>query len=123
MAAVAIDQFVESIREPGTSNLSPSRLAMRFGLEQQDLAALARVHRNTLRLHPESARVQASLRDILRVLSAAAEVQPDVERAMFLIKNAPIATFGHRPLLEVVREGRADDAVEYLRSVSAGFVG
>ncbi len=76
MAAVFAD-LLESTREPGTSWFSASGVASILGLQQQDLAGLARVHRNTLGTHPESLRLQTALRDIMRVLSAAAMVQPD----------------------------------------------
>ncbi len=123
MSAVQIEQFVESVREPGTLNLSPVRIAEALGLQQQDLASVARVHRNTMRLHPESSRVQASLRDILRVASALAELQPDLQRAMFMLKNTPVREFGHRPLLDVIGEGRVEDVLTYVRSIESGYVG
>lgn len=56
MPALSAD-FLESMREPGTSRLSPSRLAALLAMPQQDLAALAGVHRNTLRMHSESPRL------------------------------------------------------------------
>ncbi len=122
-AALHFDEVLDSVREPGSVNLSPDLIANRLQLPLQDLAAMARVHRNTVRLHPESPRMQLFLRDVMRVLSAASQMQPDTERAWFLIKNAPIPEFGHRTLLTVIAEGRTDAAVTYLDSVSSGFVG
>lgn len=122
MAAVFAD-LLESTREPGTSQFSATSVASLFGLQQQDLAELAGVHRNTLRTHPESPRLQAALRDLMRVVSAATMVQPDAQRAVFLIKNEPIAAFRHKTLLQLVQEGRTEDAIAYLESISAGFVG
>lgn len=86
-------------------------------------ATLAGVHRNTLRTHPESPKLQAALRDLMRVLSAAAVVQPDTQRAFFMLKNEPIPAFRHKTLLQLVQEGRAEDAIDYLESISAGFSG
>jgi hypothetical protein len=123
MSATAFADVLESAREAGTSHLSAANLASILGLQQQDLATVAGVHRNTLRTHPESPRLQAALRDLMRVLSAAVEVQPDVERALFLIKNQPIPAFRHKTLLQLVQDGRTDDAIDYLESISAGFVG
>jgi len=40
-----------------------------------------------------------------------------------MIKNEPIHVFRHNTLLQLVREGRTDDAIGYLESISAGFVG
>ena len=122
MAAVFAD-LLESTREPGTSRFSASGIAGILGLQQQDLAELAGVHRNTLRTHPESPRLQAALRDLMRVVSAATAVQPDAQRAIFLIKNEPIAAFRHKTLMQLVQEGRAEDAIGYLESIGAGFIG
>ena len=68
-------------------------------------------------------RLQSALRDVMRVLSAAVAVQPDQRRAIFLIKNEPIPAFHHKTLLQLVQEGRTEDAIGYLESISAGFVG
>ncbi|MCV2217165.1 MULTISPECIES: DNA-binding protein [unclassified Thauera] len=122
MAAILSD-VLESAREPGTSRFSASSIAGILGLQQQDLAELAGVHRNTLRTHPESPRLQSVLRDLMRVLSAATVLQPDPQRAIFLIKNEPIPAFRHKTLLQLVQEGRTEDAIDYLESVSSGFVG
>lgn len=114
---------LESSREPGTSYFSTSSVADILGLQQQDLAELAGVHRNTVRTHPESPRLQSALRDLMRIVSAATELQPDPQRAIFLIKNKPIPAFRHKTLLQLAREGRTEDAIGYLESVGAGFVG
>lgn len=122
MSAVFAD-VLESTREPGTSRFSASSVGDVLGLQQQDLAELAGVHRNTVRTHPESPRLQAALRDLMRMLSAATALQPDPQRAIFLIKNEPIPAFRHKTLLQLAREGRVEDAIGYLESVGAGFVG
>ncbi|MDR0275839.1 MAG: DNA-binding protein [Burkholderiaceae bacterium] len=116
-------QTLESAREPGTSRFSAVRVAWTFGLQQQELAVVTGTHRNTLRTHPESPRLQAGLRDLMRVLSAATAIQPDQERAVFLVKNEPIPAFGHQTLLQLVEKGRVEDAVGYLESIQAGFAG
>lgn len=122
MSALASD-VLECVREPGTSRISPSSLAALLDMQQQELAKLAGVHRNTLRTHPESPRLQESLRNLIRMLSAALVVQPDRQRAIFLVKNEAIAAFGHKTLLALVAEDRVDDAVAYLESIASGFAG
>ena len=77
MPLIAFANLLEPAREAGTSRFSAARIADALGVQHQDLAALAGVHRNTLRAHPESPRLQAALRDLMRVLSAATAVQPD----------------------------------------------
>ena len=123
MASIAFADVLESVREAGTSRFSATNVADALGLQYQDLATLAGVHRNTLRTHPESPRLQAALRDLMRVLSAATAVQPDTARAFFMVKNEPIPAFHHKTLLQLVQEGRTDDAIDYLESISAGFTG
>lgn len=120
---MAFEYFFTSMHEPGTSHLSVTSISDALGLELQELAALAGVHLNALRTHPENPRLQMALRDLMRVLSAAATVQPDTGRAFFIVKNEPIPAFDHKTLLQLVQEGRPDDAVGYLESISSGFVG
>jgi len=42
---------------------------------------------------------------------------------LFLVKNQPIATFRHKTILQLLQDGRTEDAIDYLESISAGFVG
>jgi hypothetical protein len=114
---------MDTSREPRTSSYSAARISRLLDLQLQELANLAKVHRNTLRAHPESPKLQSALRDLMRLLSAAQGVQPDLQRAVFLIKNAPIADFGHKTLMQMVEAGRTNDAIDYLNSISAGFIG
>ena len=123
MGSIAFADVLESAREAGTSRLSATNIADALEMQYQDLAALAGVHRNTLRTHPESPRLQAALRDLMRVLSAATAVQPDTARAVFMVKNEPIPAFRHKTLLQLVQEGLTEDAIDYLESISAGFTG
>ena len=53
----------------------------------------------------------------MRVLSAATAVQPNTARALFMVKNEPIPAFRHKTLLQLVQEGRTDDAIDYLESI------
>jgi DNA-binding XRE family transcriptional regulator len=121
--SVAFANTLESAREAGSSRLSAANLANILGLQQQDLATLAGVHRNTLRTHPESPKLQTTLRELMRVLSAAVAVQPDIERALFLVKNQPIPAFRHKTPLQLVQAGRTDDVIDYLESIGSGFTG
>ena len=123
MSAVPFHELLEQVREAGTSDLSATAEADLFGLEHRELAAIAGVHHNTIRTRHRSPRLQPILRDLIRVLAAASSIQPDMSRALFLIKNAPIPAFRHKTILQLVGNGRTDDVVDYLGSVGSGFAG
>jgi hypothetical protein len=63
--------FLAQLQEPGKPIISPLRFAQMLHLEQQKLAELAHVHRNTVSRMPASPRLQDFLRDAVRVLAAA----------------------------------------------------
>ena len=115
--------LTERLRVPDRTILSPSAMAGLLDLSQQELAKLAGVHRNSLRVHPESPRVQDLLRNLSRLLVAMTQVQPDERQVVFYLKNTPIPAFEFATLLEVVKQGRTDDALTYLRTVEAGAAG
>nr|WP_180166591.1 DNA-binding protein [Stenotrophomonas sp. SbOxS2]NYT99443.1 DNA-binding protein [Stenotrophomonas sp. SbOxS2] len=123
MSAVSYAEFSESLREPGTTDLSPTAIGEVLGLGQQELAQLAGVHRNTMRLHPDSPRVQALLRNLARVLTAMTQIQPDIVTAVYHIKNTPIPAFKYRTMFEVIVAGRTEDVLTYVRSASSGAAG
>ncbi|MES1938439.1 MbcA/ParS/Xre antitoxin family protein [Salinisphaera hydrothermalis] len=117
------DRFVESIRDEGTSLVSPKKFADAFHIPIEDLAAEVRVHRNTVNSHPESPRIQRFMREALKVLSASNETQGDIGKKMYWMRNYPIPAFGHKTAWDLTLEGRADAVVAYLESIADGFAG
>lgn len=103
--------------------LSPTRVGEEFLMGVQELADLSRVHRNSVRTHPENKQLQATLVNLLRVRSAAMAVSREPQKATFFVRNQPIPSFGHKTALQLVGEGRTEDVIEYLASIEAGFVG
>ena len=75
--------FADELRSPGQPVIAPERLAAAMHLRQQDLAQLAHVHRATVAEAPANAKLQAFMRDTLRVLSAAMGVAEDRDRAIY----------------------------------------
>ena len=123
-AATAFPEFLESLREPASrAALSPARLADALELPMQELASLARVHRNTLQSAPSSPKLQASMRDIVRVLSAAYGLTGDMDRSLFWFRNHPIADFGHRTPMQLVEMGKVQAIIDYIESLGAGASG
>lgn len=118
-------QFVEFLREPGEDApvLSPKRYVSALNIDMQDLADQARVHRNTIGRAPNSKAVQAYLRQALRVIKAAADLNGDVMNALFWYRNEPLAPFGYKTAEHLVGEGRTDDVLRFLGSLEAGAAG
>ncbi len=121
MSAV-MQETTELFREPGQTYLSPARFAAALELDLSVLASALGVHRNTMRLHPESQRTQERMRDYNRVFLALASLKPDVRDAAFHMhmKNTPIGMLGQRTLFEAVQDGDTEKAMRYLQSISGG---
>lgn len=119
MSAVLQDS-TELFREPGQTYLSPARFASTLDLDLASMAAALGVHRNTMRLHPDSPRTQERMRDYNRVFMALVAIKPDVRDAAFHMKNTPIRVLGQRTLFETVQNGDTGKALRYLQSISGG---
>jgi uncharacterized protein (DUF2384 family) len=123
MAANAFEVFVDSLKDPAAPMLSPQRFAAALHIGTQELADVARVHRNTLRVSPAAPRLQSSMRGILRVMSAAASFGRTNDEVIYWLTNHPIAALGHKTAWDLVAEGKAQAVVDYLESIESGFVG
>lgn len=120
MSALTVTPYLEA---PDRPFLSPAKIAKSLHLPLGDLASAAGVHRNTLAARPESPRVQAFLRDTLRVLSAAQELFGEDALPTAWLLNEPLSAFRHKTAWELIEAGRTNDVLEYLNTYSAGFVG
>jgi hypothetical protein len=118
----AISGFVESLQEPRTPYISPKRFSAALGVQVAGLASLAGVHRNTLR-NPASERLQDKLREMVKVISAAATLTGDVSKAIFWYRNEPIADYDHKTAAELVAKGHADALMAHLRDLDNGASG
>ena len=118
----AISGFVESLQEPRTPYISPKRFSAALGVQVAGLANLAGVHRNTLR-NPASERLQDKLREIVKVISAAATLTGDVSKAIFWYRNEPIADYDHKTAAELVADGHTDAVIAHLRDLENGASG
>lgn len=120
MNALTIAPYVEAPDRPW---LSPSKVAKGLHVQLAELAAAVGVHRNTLSANPESPRVQAFLRNTLRVLSEARDVIDPSVGAVGWLLNEPLPAFRRKTPWELIEAGRTEDVLDYLRSYSAGYVG
>ena len=117
--------FVEFLREPdlGAPVLSPKRFSEVLHIDIQALAEQAHVHRNTITRAPASRAVQEFLREALRVIKAATDLNGDLRKALFWYRNEPLSTFGYKTAERLVTEGRTDDLLRYIVSIEAGAAG
>lgn len=118
----AMSGFVSSLQEPKTPHISPRRLSLALGVPVAGLAVLAGVHRNTLR-NPASERLQGKLREMLKAITAAAELTGDIQKALFWYRNEPIADYDHKTAAELVAEGHLDAVLAFLRDLENGASG
>ena len=120
---VSFASFLEQVREPGSPLISPAKFADKLEYEQQALAELARVHRNTVRRMPKSPQLQRYLHDAIRVIHAATDLRGDANVALFWFRSYPIPEFDYQTADKVVSQGRADDVIRYIDSLDAGAAG
>jgi len=117
--------FVEFLRDPETPGplLSPKKFSQALHIDLQTLADQAHVHRNTVSRAPASQGVQKFLREALKAIKAATDLNGDVDRALFWYRNEPLAVFGYKTAEQLVSEGRTEDVLSYIVSLEAGAAG
>ena len=117
--------FIEFLKDPDEPApvLSPKRFSQAMHIDLQTLAEQAHVHRNTISRAPGSRGVQAFLREALRVIKAATDLNGDLNKALFWYRNEPLSVFGYKTPERLVSEGRTDDLLPYMASLEAGAAG
>jgi len=117
--------FVDFLRETDTPApvLSPKRFCQAMHIDLQILAEQAHVHRNTISRAPGSRGVQDFLREALRIIKAATDLNGDLNKALFWYRNEPLTVFGYKTAERLVSEGRADDLLRYIASIQVGAAG
>jgi uncharacterized protein (DUF2384 family) len=102
---------------------SPEKVMNLLRVQATELAAAAKVHRNTIRVSPSTAKLQNYMRDLVRVLTAASDLFGDTEKAVSWVRNAPLQTFSYRTPMQLIEQERTDDLVRYIESLQGGFSG
>ena len=117
--------FVEFLKDPDMPApvLSPKRFSLAMHIDLQTLAEQAHVHRNTITRAPGSRGVQDFLREALRVIKAATDLNGDLNKALFWYRNEPLSVFGYKTAERLVSEGRVDALLRYVASIGAGAAG
>ena len=117
--------FVEFLKDADLAapSLSPRRYSQAMNIDLQTLAEQAHVHRNTIGRAPGSRGVQDFLREALRVIRAATDLNGDLRHALFWFRNEPLPVFEYKTAERLVSEGLTDDLLRYVRSLEAGAAG
>ena len=117
--------FIEFLKDPDEPApvLSPKRFSQAMRIDLQTLAEQAHVHRNTISRAPGSRGIQDFLREALRVIKAATDLNGDLDKALFWYRNEPLSVFGYKTAERLVSEGRTDDLLPYMASLEAGAAG
>ena len=117
--------FVEFLREADTpaSVLSPKRFSHALHIDLQTLAEQAHVHCNTISRAPGSRGIQDFLREALRVIKAATDLNDDLNKALFWYRNEPLSVFGYLTAERLVSQGRTEDLLRYVASIETGAAG
>lgn len=123
MTQPVLRSFAEQFQAPGKSVLEPTRVAAALELQMQELAALAGVHRATVREAPSNVRLQTFMREALRVIALATDISGDQAKAIFWFRNEPLRDFGYVTAEKLVSSGEVEAVVSYLQSIEAGSSG
>ncbi|MEO4041679.1 hypothetical protein AAFN47_08760 [Hoeflea sp. CAU 1731] len=121
-AHIVVSKFVDSLQEPRTPYISPSRFSEVLGVKVAGLAELTGVHRNTLR-NPSSERLQSRMREMIKVISAAARLTGDLQKAIYWYRNEPIDEYDHLTAAELVADGHSEAVLTYIRDLENGARG
>lgn len=106
--------------EPDLGLISPQRMSSTLHISLIQLSKLTKLHRNTLTRHPESPEVQQRLGEVARIISLAAELVGDQQRAIIWFRHQPLAGFEHQTAEQLVAAGHTDAVLEHLAMLSDG---
>jgi uncharacterized protein (DUF2384 family) len=127
VAPDTFNQFLADLkaraRQAKSPIISPRMFCLALGMDVQTLASRAHVHRVTVNRAQGAEKLQTYLRDAVRVMGAAADINGNFQDAAFWFRNEPISAFNFRTPEQLVSEGRAEDLLNYVQSLHAGAAG
>jgi hypothetical protein len=121
-AAIFAAHFLQEVRQPETSFISPDRFCTAIGVNRKWLTAIGGVHRNTVQ-KLESPLLQEQLSAMARVIAAAAKFTGDVNTAIYWFKNEPLADYRYQTPAELVAKGHSDAVLAHLVDLETGALG
>jgi uncharacterized protein (DUF2384 family) len=115
-----LNSLLDEVAEPRRGFISPRRLSDTLRMSMAELARVSRLHRNTLAQKPDSARAQARLGEIARILALATELIGDPGRAVVWFRHQPLAGFDNKTAEQLVEAGHGDAVLQHLETLSDG---
>jgi uncharacterized protein (DUF2384 family) len=85
-----------------------------------ELSRVTHLHRNTLARQPQSDRVQARLGEIARIVTLAADLVGDTDRAVIWFRHQPLQGFDRKTAEQLVTEGQGGAVLKHLEMLSEG---
>ncbi len=111
----------ETVYDPRLRGISPEKVAATLHIPLSEVARIADVHRNTLARAPGSAKVQARLGEVMRILTDAADLLgADVGKAALWFCHQPLAGFDGKTAEELVASGHAAAVLTHLAMLREG---
>jgi len=118
-----LNPFLAKVADPKGGGVSPDRVGRALRMSVSDMSKVTRLHRNTLTRSPGSPSVQARVGEVARIVSAAAEIIGDDEKAAIWFRHQPLSGFGGRTAEELVASGHADAVLRHLDQLADGGYG
>ncbi|WP_226638589.1 MbcA/ParS/Xre antitoxin family protein [Novosphingobium profundi] len=109
--------FLDDIRDGDL--IAPRLMAKRLRLPMTRLSKLAHLNRNTMTTRPASPAVQEKLGQIARIITRAAVLTGDEDRAIIWFKHQPLPGWGKTPE-ELVEDGLAQEVLDDLERHGEG---
>ena len=99
----------------------PLRMSETLRIPLAHLARIAKVHRNSLSQHPESAIVQSRLGQVARVIATASDLLGgDTGKAIVWFRHQPLSGFDGQTAEELIAAGHTDAVLAHLETLRGG---
>ena len=116
-----LSNVLEAVSNPRNGVIEPERVAQTLRIPVARVAALAHVHRNTLKRNPKSPVVQEGLGEIVRIITDAADLMGGNEgKAVLWFLHQPLSGFNGKTAADLVLGGHADAVRAHLQMLRDG---
>lgn len=115
-----LSPFLAEVTEPQKGVISPQRMSSVLHMPLARLSQITKLHRNTLTRNPESPEVQQRLGEVARIITQAADLIGDWQRAIIWFRYQPLSGFDNKTAEELVAAGQVEAVLEHLAMLSDG---